>query len=197
MVTPMSQGVNTDQIMGLFHEFFACSGKVTVDPATGLISTSSRVILKRKAPRFPVGFDTVNGDFICNNKGLESLVGAPRVVQGDFQAGGNLITSLAGSPRHVTGDFDVYDNKITSAKGAPETVKGTFLMIVHKETPLLDLLHTAGGVEFMLWEPRPGIAQIPALEAIMDQYAGSGYDGVVPCAAKLAKAGYSANARMG
>jgi len=69
----------------------------------------------------------LNGDFNCSdNVYLDSLVGAPKVINGDFTCNNTSIESLYGSPVVVKGDFDVSDNNKLYSEIHSPTLVGSY-----------------------------------------------------------------------
>ena len=73
----------------------------------------------------PITIGSVNGNFLCLSRNLETLKGFPRYVSKSFSIQlANLITSLEGCPEGVTGRFYCGGTGITDLKGAPRMVGG-------------------------------------------------------------------------
>ena len=90
----------------------------------------------------PVEFDENNQlviplDFICADKNLTSLEGAPDIINGHFYCHDNALTDLSGGPRIVKGDIYFYNNKLISLIGAPNVVGGHFNCRNNKLTSLI------------------------------------------------------------
>jgi hypothetical protein len=64
----------------------------------------------------------LDGSFECENLGLVSLKGAPRIVTGDFLCGHNSLETLEGAPQEVGGSFNCQSNRLVSLRGAPRRV---------------------------------------------------------------------------
>lgn len=73
-----------------------------------------------------VKFGTVKGDFHCEELGLSSLKGCPKVVHGDFLCYGNELEDLEGGPETVKITYNCSANGLTSLKGAPKEVGAAF-----------------------------------------------------------------------
>ena len=54
--------------------------------------------------------NTINGYFVCSNKNLTSLVGAPKNIGMDFSCSSNFLTSLEGAPESVGQYFRCSNN---------------------------------------------------------------------------------------
>ena len=186
--------VDVAKIRELFDFNFAHTGEMTIDPQTGLVSCTGNVNAKKQMKRFPVSFDQVKGSFSCSRNQLTSLKGAPGSVGGGFFCHNNQLTSLEGAPGLIGGDFYCHNNQLTSLVGAPGSISGKWFMTVHPDVPLLNLLHVKKIDGFIL---DSGGARLHDLEEILMRYRGTGYNGMAPCAARMAKLGYGSNARMG
>jgi hypothetical protein len=57
-----------------------------------------------------------DGDFICANKGLTSLIGAPTTVNSTFNCTNNYLKTLEGAPSSVGANFSCFNNKLESLK---------------------------------------------------------------------------------
>lgn len=70
--------------------------------------------------------------FDCSENPLKSLEGGPEEVLGegpghsDFIVNGNQLESLIGAPKIVEGNFTCHDNPLKTLEGAPETIGGWF-----------------------------------------------------------------------
>ena len=65
----------------------------------------------------------IDGSFVCDNKQLTSLVGAPTSVGGNFYSNYSKLTSLVGAPTEVGGNFHCSNNKLTSLAGIHKQIK--------------------------------------------------------------------------
>jgi hypothetical protein len=77
----------------------------------------------------------IEGDFDCGRIGLESLEGAPKIVDGGFNASNNELTNLKYLPT-VHGSLKIGFNKLTSLKGCQEKYEGNFIVVGNKLTSL-------------------------------------------------------------
>lgn len=93
--------------------------------------------------RIPVQFNRTL-DFYCNEIGLKSLKGCPRIVDGDFHCFENEIKDFEGGPRTVTGDYKGHRNDLVSLKGAPKYIGGDFYITA---TSLKSLEHSPADVK--------------------------------------------------
>lgn len=80
----------------------------------------------RSYTAFPVTYRYVQGNFICSNNSLTTLLGAPSKVDGDFICRKNKLTSLSGAPAVIQGNFDCSDNNLNTLEGAPERINRVF-----------------------------------------------------------------------
>ena len=183
------------ETMDAFLDCFSNSGKVTIDPVTKLVSVTGSVHLKVDRHELPVAFDRVDGDFDIAYNQLRSLKGCPVFVGSDFYCKNNRLTSLDGGPRKVVGAYNARNNHLTSLKGVPIEVGTRFILTVHPDTPLLNILHMEHYRELDLSSALTD--RMKDVEEILYRYRGLGYDGMAPCAARMAKAGYGSNARAG
>ncbi len=81
---------------------------------------------QEKITNFPIKFNIVYGDFICNNNSLVSLEGSPYEVKGDFDCRSNNLSDLIGSPVIVRGQFNFSHNVVVSLQGGPVEVGGDY-----------------------------------------------------------------------
>ena len=72
------------------------------------------------------------GDFDCTSRKLNSLQGAPKVVEGHFDCSYNNLASLQGAPKIVDGNFVCSYNNLNSLQGAPKVVNGNFYCSYNK-----------------------------------------------------------------
>jgi len=98
---------------------------------------------EQKLKELPIKFNTVSGNFICNDNQLTSLVGCPTTV-GGFDCVKNQLTSLVGCPTTVSGYFDCGHNYLTSLVGGPVEVGGHFNCDDNRLTSLVDGPTTIG-----------------------------------------------------
>ena len=61
---------------------------------------------------FPLRFNKVTGNFICDDNQLTTLKGCPRWVGGSFACGSNKLTSLEFNPEYVGGWFSCEFNDL-------------------------------------------------------------------------------------
>lgn len=73
------------------------------------------------------GPQEVEGDYHCNDCGLNSLEGAPRKVGGNFECYGNNLDNLVGAPVEVGGNFNCSFMDLKSFEGAPEIIGGKLI----------------------------------------------------------------------
>lgn len=75
----------------------------------------------------------VNGNFICENIGLNSLKGGPRIVHGDYNCKNNCLTSFIGVPEKIEGCFNFINNELTDEawEWAKENIDGEFFDYKH------------------------------------------------------------------
>jgi hypothetical protein len=75
-----------------------------------------------------IQFGHIKGNFSCSFcHNLESLIGAPEIVDGIFSCNNTKIKSLEGAPKYVGVTFRCYSNPgLKNLIGSPETVKGSF-----------------------------------------------------------------------
>lgn len=69
-------------------------------------------LANRNLSEFPefIQFETVKGNFYCQNNRLRSLEGAPNYVGKSFLCNGNMLRSLKGAPDTVDGNFFCQNN---------------------------------------------------------------------------------------
>lgn len=134
----------------------------------------------------------------CNNNKLTSLLGGPKIVTDYYECAENPLVSLEGAPKS-TGTMYCANTDLRSMYGMPRTITKSLLLTVHPNTRLLDLLFVQEIEEFVFYPPgKTDIDhRLRDLEAIFMRYKGQGYDAMPACAARMAKAGYGSNARMG
>ena len=63
----------------------------------------------------PVKFESVSGDFSCNNNRLSTLLGCPDSVGRNFFCNDNCLVSLIGCPEFVGGDFYCMFNSLNDS----------------------------------------------------------------------------------
>lgn len=63
--------------------------------------------------KFPLEFNKVSGNFLCNNNLLTTLKGCPIWIGGNFRSSFNDLTSLEFGPDYVGGNFDCRFNNIS------------------------------------------------------------------------------------
>ena len=85
------------------------------------------------------------GNFICDDKKLTSLEGAPSSISGNFSCYFNQLTSLEDAPSSVSDNFSCYYNQLTSLKGAPSSVGNHFLCHNNQLTSLEGAPSKVGG----------------------------------------------------
>jgi len=159
--------VNVDEIEQLTKHHFDHTGRISVDPTTGVVSCTGNINLKPKIKvnQLPVQFDQVGGHFNCEHNNLTTLIGAPNRTGFYFSCAHNPLMSLEGLPAHV----------------------GALCWVTWRDQlPLLRLL-TLGHLSL---EDAPD----PVRNTIY-KYLGQGKPGAIKAAAELIKAGYRENAR--
>jgi hypothetical protein len=93
-------------------------GKIT---GTFRFKDSSTYILPKYTPKI------VGGDFLAQNRKLETLENSPEYVGGDFVVDYNYLKDLKGSPPEIGGNFVVEGNTgLKSLEGGPKKVKFTY-----------------------------------------------------------------------
>jgi hypothetical protein len=199
--------VDVKEIRKLLKNHFTTTGKVTIDPASGVVHVAGDVRLKSQLSQLPVQFGHVDGEFHCQSKNLTSLQSAPLHVGGDFYCGGNQLTTLQGAPDHVGGEFYCGGNQLTTLQGAPDHVGGDFYCA---DNPLMSLQGAPDhvGVDFVCTydDQLPLLRLImyksiriwdapDAVMIIMFKYAGKGKTHMLNCALELKQAGYAGNAK--
>jgi hypothetical protein len=137
--------VDVEQIKQILVKHFKITGKVSVDPNTGLVGVAGSIELVSKLDQLPVRFGQVSESFYCSNNSLTSLTGAPTSVGGYFDCSNNSLTSLTGAPTRVGGYFDCSNNSLTSLTGAPTQVGGDFYCSNNSLTSLTGAPTQVGG----------------------------------------------------
>jgi len=74
-------------------------------------------IFKIGLSELPFKFGKIDGNFKCSGNGLESLKGAPEIVNGYFNCRSNYITSLKYAPKIIHGWISYSYNNLTSLNG--------------------------------------------------------------------------------
>lgn len=141
--------VNVKNIQKILDKYFDCTGKIQIDPETGVVSSNGSVKFKWEpgTPKFsllPVKFGRIRNDFIIGHGKLVSLRGAPSWVGRNFKCGGNQLTSLEHAPEHVGGAFECNSNQLTSLMYAPKYVGGNFHC---QRNQLTNLDHCPSGIQ--------------------------------------------------
>lgn len=193
-----------------FKTHFLTKNSIHVDD-DGFIHASGSVGIRqefRPISQLPVKFGRVEGDFFCDECGLETLAGAPTWVGGAFWCQYNRLTSLQHAPRHVGADFRVFYNKLTNLHHAPEHVGGEFECYGNDLTSLEGLPEQ--GVKKLVLTYNTHLPLLRCLTAhdvylghvapkmvskIIQRHVGTGKKGALQAAAELIKAGYKDNAR--
>jgi hypothetical protein len=119
----------TDEHIETIHWLNKCSrGTWSFNKETGLIDVRGSFDCSRgKLKDFKgVKFGVIEEDFDCSDNNLESLEGAPKVVEGYFCCRNNKLKSLVGAPQVVKADFFCNNNKLINLVGAPQEVEGSF-----------------------------------------------------------------------
>ena len=123
--------VDLDGIKKTFDRYYIHTGKLSIDPTTGLISCTGSITGKwstftERSPLKPknlrVKFGKIRNNFDVSYGALESIEGAPVWVGKNFSCRSNKITNLQGAPLHVGGLFACANNKLTSLEHCPKWV---------------------------------------------------------------------------
>lgn len=156
-----------------------------------------------------------DGKFVCSNKKLTSLEGAPKTIDGDFWCNNNHLTSLKGAPERVTGGFDCSSNRLTSLEGAPKKI-GSYFFCDNNNLTSLQNIHkmiTEINGDFYCHKNKitshvlgllliPGIKNIVASVdefswvKILNRYLGKGRKGMLDCQNELIEAGLEEYAQL-
>jgi hypothetical protein len=129
----------------------------------------------------------VGDTFSCVNNQLENLKGAPQWVGGNFWCNDNQLKTLEGAPQWVGGGFDCNTNPLKSLKGMPLYVGGNFAFEYNETLPLCEII-TRKIKDILIFE------NPPELMPIIMKYRNTGYQGMLPFATELIRAGYGSNA---
>jgi hypothetical protein len=170
------QVVNVTDIETRLKKRFKITGTYKMDPVTGVVDVTGDVNLIRQVKQLGVTFGHVTGDFMCSQKMLETLAGAPKHVGKEFDCDGN--------------------NQLTSLEGLPETLKGVFFVSWNPKLPLLRSLvakeiDLRGDLSFT----NAKYGEMFQVRGILNKYAGEGKVGAIKAAAELIRAGFKDNAR--
>ncbi len=136
--------VDVEKIKKTFDKYYSHTGKLSIDPNTGLISCTGSVKSKEKSylddkpgiKTLRVRFGKIRYDFVVEHTDLVSLEGAPSWVGRDFRCGSNKLTSLLGSPLHVGGDFNCDKNLLQSLEHCPKSVGAIFSCMTNQLSSL-------------------------------------------------------------
>jgi hypothetical protein len=203
--------MDVKQIKQLVRENYKVDSQIAIDPQTGMISAvDGGVELKTKnTPSLLVQWKYVAGDFKCSLQHLETLQGAPSTVGDSFLCYNNQLTSLEGAPHTVGWNFSCVNNNLTSLVGGPRIVGGNYRCYNNRLTSLEGLPERVGNVFEIGFMPKLPILKVllvkdvrsfqflnKDLNFIMNKYIRTGYNGMVPCARELIKAGFKGNARL-
>jgi hypothetical protein len=178
--------VDKQEIGKLLGEYFSLLGKVSISN-TGLVSINGNVALTKECDELPVRFDRVSGYFDCENKGLKTLVGVPQWVGDTFSCVNNQLENLKGAPQWVGGNFWCQDNQLESLKGMPLHIGHLFSFKYTVKLSLCEILTSQIKTVDIRSQP-------PRLESIIKKYLNTGYQGMLPFATELIRAGYGSNA---
>jgi hypothetical protein len=130
----------------------------------------------------------VGREFNCSSNQLEpSLVGAPQWIGSSFSCRNNRLKTLEGGPRWVGGGFDCCDNPLEVLTGIPLYIGNYFSFNNRKKLPLCGMLTSR--IKDIAVDINP-----PELESIIFKYLNTGYQGMIPFASELIRAGYGDNA---
>lgn len=152
-------------------------------------------------------------DFVCSERSLTTLVGAPKEVGGIFCCDNNKLTSLVGCPKKIGGYFDCTHNKITSLEGIPTSIRGNCYCYDNELTNLKDIhkmITTIRGHFFcnhnLITSHVLGLLMISELTKvvcdndgwgnILNRYLGKGRKGMLDCQNELIEAGYEEYAQL-
>ena len=113
------------QILNIFQKNFYIYGEITIND-DGCISVDGDCSTVRTFDKFPVKFNTIVGDFDCNNSILKSLEGGPKIVHGSYHCSSNFIKTLQGFPKFVGKYCTCTDNELKSLEGLPEQLDCDF-----------------------------------------------------------------------
>jgi hypothetical protein len=175
--------VNKQEIEKLLQKYFHMYEDYSISD-NGLVSVTGSIKLRKKCAQLPISFDRVGGDFGCEEAGLKTLVGAPRWVGGDFKCYQNQLTTLVGAPLWVDGFFTCWSNRLKSFKGIPLYIGHTLYFSYNEKMALCGLLTSK----------IKKIDTSPKIETIINKYLNTGYQGMLPFANELIRAGYGDNA---
>jgi len=169
------------------------NSKVTISP-DGLINYDGKIRLNRcPDQKIPFKFGTVTGGFSCDELGLTTLEGCPRIVGGHFTSEFNYIEDLTGGPEVCNGaTYSCGGNRhMTSLKGIPKTVLGNFYCTWNPALAILRILTI---------QPLFAATGKPEVDKIIVKYL---YDDSLPvrqkiilCQKELIDSGYKGNAKL-
>jgi hypothetical protein len=177
--------VDTQKTLRLLKKHFTVLGPADVDQQ-GLVNVKGGVFLRGSMRQMPIRFGTVLGTFRCNNSGLVTLEGSPRVVKEGFYCQNNQLTSLEGAPDWVGDSLRCYENPLTSLEGIPQYIGDNVTVTWNEHLPLLRLLP--------YWNVT--LERVPSpVYNIMHKYEGSKNPAdILRCASELNEAGFEGNA---
>lgn len=117
--------VNVEQVERTFRKYYKHTGKLSIDPQTGLISCTGSVRSNwgygdSRPTTLKVKFEKIRYDFNVGHGNLESLEGAPVWVGKNFSCSANKLRTLEGAPQHVGGSFGCSHNQLTSLEHSPQ-----------------------------------------------------------------------------
>jgi hypothetical protein len=145
-----------------------------------------RLFGRRSHKTLPLVFGKITGNFQAVDLGLTTLEGAPYWVGEAFAVSNNNLTTLTGGPEYVGTYYFVTKNPLENLDGLASHIGNG---VEFDYTPTLPLLRTL--VAKKIW-PTP---DQPALESILNKYAGQGRRGMFAAKKELIEAGFSGNAR--
>ena len=189
--------VNVTDIETRLKKRFRLTGTYKMDPVTGVVDVTGDVNLIRQVKQLGVTFGHVTGDFMCSQKMLETLAGAPKHVGKEFDCAYNQLTSLTYGPQYVGKEYHCDgNNQLISLEGLPETFKGVFFVSWNPKLPLLRSLvakeiDLRGDLSFT----NAKYGEMFQVRDILNKYAGEGKVGALKAAAELIRAGFKDNAR--
>jgi len=193
--------VDSKNIKKIFEFNFWTNGQITVQD-DGSIDVDGDVSLNKLCKQLPVQFGNIDGDLYCGANQLQSLTGSPHSISGNFYVHDNQLTSLENGPMRVSSSYICKGNQLTSLNGVAELIGGNLQcelnpltslngiedidggiwLTYNNNLPLLRTLLSKNGVNF-----RNEFGYTRSIRMILNQFAGQGRRGVLPCTAALLK----------
>jgi hypothetical protein len=186
------------EILSIYEDHFT-GDNIHVDPKTGAVSVDNNVTNKGrwKSPTFPVKFGDINGSFVCDSVGLETLENGPVSVNGNYYVDVNNLISLKHLPKGNIQSLAIANNNpiLENFEGIELDSEIIEIYATYAlEIPLLRFLVVKDNVQFTNNENE----QVKKVEDILNvhiQTYSNLKERIIKCQYALIKAGFKDNAK--